>query len=216
MPRTAQQTVHIAAYDGLADWECALAVAHIRNPRFQSGPPPHVLTVAASDAPVTTMGGARVLPDVDLDDVDPTASAMLILPGADMFLAAETEEVARWGALAGRFVATGTPVAAICGATRLLASRGILDDTPHTSNAPVVLEHPRYRGTEHYVARPAVTGRTHAGGSVITATGTAPVHFAREILDVLDLYRPHTLDAWFDLYTTREESAYARLLASVA
>jgi len=40
--------------------------------------------VAESLDPVTTMGGVRILPDTVLDELDPAASDLLVLPGADL------------------------------------------------------------------------------------------------------------------------------------
>jgi putative intracellular protease/amidase len=41
--------------------------------------------------------------------------------------------------VASRFLDTGVPVAAICGATEALARAGLLDRRPHTSAAPEAL-----------------------------------------------------------------------------
>ena len=74
------RTVHLFVFDTMADWEAAYAVAAINNPRFASAPnssPPRtgwggdvryrVATVAATLAPVTTMGGVRIEPDLTID-----------------------------------------------------------------------------------------------------------------------------------------------------
>ena len=85
-------------------------------------------------------------------------------------------------------------MAAICGATLALASAGLLDERPHTSNGPGFLEMfcPSYRGTNHYVDEPAVSD-----GKLITAAGTAPLEWAREILDVLGVFTCEKLEAWY-------------------
>ena len=108
-----------------------------------------------------------------------------------------------FAAAAARFLAAGTPVAAICGATGGLAAAGLLDERPHTSNAREFLEATGYAGAAHYVDAPAVTD-----GLLITATAVAPVEFAREVLARLDVYEPATLDAWYQLYGERDPAGY--------
>lgn len=199
------ETVYIAAYDTLADWECGLAIAHINKAAYQIAPGRYrIATVGADMHPITTSGGQCILPDVTIADVDPASAAMLILPGSDAYADGGDE----WAGLAARFLTVGTPVAAICGATMALARSGLLDDRPHTSNALAALQtQPGYRGGRHYVGQPAVTD-----GDLITGSGVAPAHFAREILARLDVYRPEVLDAWFALYGHNDPAGYHRLM----
>src|SRR6266567_230062 len=82
MNTTSNKIVHLLVFDTMADWEAAYAVAAINNPQFQCDPGRYrVVTAAASLAPVTTMGGVRIQPDLALDSITPQSSAMLILPG---------------------------------------------------------------------------------------------------------------------------------------
>nr|WP_211244258.1 hypothetical protein [Actinospica robiniae] len=56
------ETIHLAVYDGLADWEVGYAIAHIRDPQWQQAPGRYaVATVGATGEPVVTAGGDRVL-----------------------------------------------------------------------------------------------------------------------------------------------------------
>ncbi|MGH9271757.1 MAG: type 1 glutamine amidotransferase family protein [Ilumatobacteraceae bacterium] len=202
-------TVHLAVYDTLADWEVGLATAHINNPMWQRRPGRYrVATVGASLDPVTTMGGVWIQPDLTVGDVRPDDSAMLLLPGADTWLAGGNQEFAE---LAARFLAADTPVGAICGATVGLAAAGLLDHRPHTSNASILLESTGYGGGARYVDEPAVSD-----GMLITATATAPVEFAREVLGRLDLYEPEVLAAWYRLYGEHDPAGYFELVELTA
>ena len=88
MTSTPAKTVHMAVYDTFADWEVGFATAHINNGAWQRDPGSHrVVTVGESRDPVTSMGGMRVTPDMTLDELSPADSAMLVLPGADSWLA---------------------------------------------------------------------------------------------------------------------------------
>ncbi|UGY92733.1 DJ-1/PfpI family protein [Streptomyces gobiensis] len=195
----ATKTVHIALYDGLADWEIGHVTPYLRKNGCQ------VITVAQQPEPVTTMGGLSVLPDRTLDQLRPQDSAMLVLPGAGDWERA----IPPFAAKAREFLAAGVPVAAICGATSALAAEGLLDDRKHTSSVAPVLEMTGYAGGAHYREADAVTDR-----DVITAGPTEPVAFAREILARLELLEPAVLDAWFRLYAHSDVSAYEVAVAA--
>ena len=199
-----KQIVHLFVFDTMADWEAAYAVAAINNPRFQTEPGRyHVVTAAATLVPVRTMGGVRIQPDVTLSSITPDSSAMLILPGGETW---ENGGNAEALALAAEFIAAGVPVAAICAATLALARAGLLDHLRHTSNAREYLISTGYRGTAFYCGVPAVTDK-----NVITATGLAPVDFAREIFNRLNLYSAASIEAWFAMFKHCDVSKYAAL-----
>src|SRR5579864_7714519 len=199
--------VHLFVFDTMADWEAAYAVAAINHPRFQTEPGRYCLvTVAATLAPVTTMGGVRIQPDVTLSAITPESSAMLILPGGTTWESGGNAEAL---ALAAQFIAAGVPVAAICAATLALARAGLLDHLRHTSNAREYLISSGYRGTAFYCGAPAVTD-----GNVITATGLAPVDFAREIFKMLNLYSPVSIDAWYAMFKQCDASKFYAVAAN--
>ncbi len=201
MNSRAKRNVHLFVFDTMADWEAAYAVAAINSPQFQSGPSRYrVVTTAATLAPVTTMGGVRIEPDVTIDAVLPEESAMLILPGGSAWEAGGNADGLE---LAAQFIASGIPVAAICAATLALARAGLLDHLRHTSNAREYLISSGYRGTAFYCGVPAVTD-----SNVITATGLAPVDFAREIFKALNLYSPATLEAWYAMFKQCDASKF--------
>ena len=116
----------VALYDQLADWEVGHLLAELRSGRF-TGTPFEVVTVAETTDPITTMGGVRMLPDMALAELDPADSALLILPGGELWDAGGGSAFAE---AARRFLEAGVPVAAICGATAGLARAGLLDDAP--------------------------------------------------------------------------------------
>ena len=203
------ETVHLAIYEGLADWEIGFATAHINSGEWQREPGRfRMVTVGETLDPVTTMGGLTLTPEVALADLDPAGSAMLILPGASSWLSGANGAFvdAAWS-----FLTAGVPVAAICGATAGLAAAGLLDDRPHTSNAREFLEATGYQGSAQFRYEGAVRD-----GDLITASGTAPVEFAREIFARLGMYEPATLAAWYKLYGEGDPAGYFELMASVA
>ena len=199
-----QQPVHLFVFDSMADWEAAFAVAGINNPRFQRHPGHYrVVTVGATSAPITTVGGVCILPDTTLADVDPDQSAMLILPGGDTWESFSNLEALD---LARVFFIEGIPIAAICGATFALARAGMLDDFHHTSNSRDYLVASGYRGEKFYCDIPAVTDE-----NLITASGVAPIEFAREIFRTLDLYPQDALEAWYTLFKLGNAAGFDQL-----
>ncbi len=219
--------VFLYILDTMADWEIGFLTAELASGRFfkKGNSPVEIVRVGASLSPVTSMGGWRLTPDVAFDDVaqgvmksaaqGAAQGAMihdddlLVLPGATTWLAE-----AQRGVLlhAKERIARGGRVAAICDATTGLASVGALDEIPHTSNGKGYLSMmcPSYRGEARYVDEPAVTA-----GNLITASGLAPVEFAREAFAMLDVFPPKALDAWYGLYTLREERFMYELLGAV-
>lgn len=196
MPRT----VHLAVYNTFADWETGHATAWLARAGHQ------IRTVGPTTTPVTSIGGLRVTPDLALADLRPEDSALLILPGADLW--DTSDDLAPFAATARRFLDAGVPVAAICGATAGLARAGLLDDRPHTSAVSFYLAATGYKGGEHYVDADAVTD-----GDLITAGPTEPVAFAREVLGKLGAFEGAKLDAWYRLFHHSDPAAYEELNA---
>ena len=203
------RNVFLFVFDTMADWETSFAIAGINNPRFQQHPGRYrVITVGATRKYITTMGGLRILPDTTLGEINSTDAAMLILPGGETwesFSNLEAIDIAR------AFFIESVPIAAICGATFALARAGMLDDFHHTSNSRDYLLASGYRGEKFYCEVPAVTDE-----GMITASGLAPLEFARELFKSLDLYSSSALEAWYSLYKFGNASRYQELVNCAA
>jgi putative intracellular protease/amidase len=196
-------TAHLAVYDTLADWEIGYLVVELRTGRF-TGRPWDIVTVAESLEPITTMGGVRILPDMLLADLDAESSDLLILPGADMWDAAGGEAFA---AAASRFLDSGVPVAAICGATAGLARAGLLNTRRHTSAAAEYLLTTGYAGGNSFVNERAV-----ADNGLITAGPQSPVQFARATLTELGLASDRTLEAYEAVFHRGDPAGFPVLM----
>lgn len=192
--------VHLFVLDTLADWEPGFAIAHINQPAPGMPSPYRVRSVGLNREPVLTKGGLRILPDLTIPEVAVEDSALLILPGADIWTEPQTDSALQ---LASTFVNAGVPVAAICGGTLGLARAGLLDSRRHTSNAPEFLAASGYAGAGHYVNETVVED-----GGVITAPATAALEFAKHLLDKLHVYPAAALDAWYALFRTGKPEHY--------
>ena len=199
--------VHLAVLDTMADWEVGYLTAHltslrnrVEDARFR------VVTVGLTRAPVITMGGLQIVPELALDRLTPQNSAMLVLPGGQTWGEPATEPFVQ---AAREFLDAGVPVAAVCGATYGLAAAGLLDERRHTSNDPGFLASSGYGGADHYINAPAVID-----GDLVTATGVAPVHFARAVFERLNAHDPELIGSWFKLYADRDPAGFYELMAA--
>ena len=185
-----QQAAHILVFEGFADWEPAHALAELRRSGNRS-----VVTVGFDLDPVTSMGGLRVVPDSALGDISPSEMEILILPGGDFW--ESTYAQAELNRVLIDAIAAEVPIAAICAGTLAVARAGLLNDRRHTSNMPgYIAEHvPEYSGVALYQAVPAINDR-----GVITASGLAPVEFAREIFKQLRIFSAADEELWFEMF----------------
>ena len=198
-------TIHVAIYDTWADWEPGYALAHLASGDWQpDGEKYRIVTVGETSDPITTKGGITLAPDITIGELDPSNSAMLILPGADTWLGGGN---AGFVDTASRFLAGGVPVAAICGATVGLAHAGVLNELDHTSNAPQILESDAYTGHVRYKNELVVTD-----GDLITAAGIAPVEFALAIFERLAFYNRAINDNWYLLYGQQDAAGFFGLM----
>jgi len=203
-----QQDVHIFVFDSMSDWEASYTIAGINNPQFQKNPGRYqVRTVAPSKTPVVSIGGIRIQPDLTLDELSSSDSAMFIMPGGTAWDEGENIEAI---AMAREFLNSDIPVAAICGATVGLARGGLFDGRRHTSNAREYLAATQYLGMELYEDKPAITDN-----NLITASGVAPVDFAYHIFKSLDIYSTPVLEAWYGLFKTGRSEYFEALMKAI-
>ncbi len=206
-----EKTAYLYVFDTMSDWETGYLAAELNSGRYfrKDAARWTVRTVSPGGTPVLTMGGVRIRPDLAAGEIRVRDSGLLVLPGGDTWLDPVHDPVLR---RAGEFLKEGIPVAAICGATLGLGRAGYLNDRRHTSNDPDYLKAvcPNYFGEAHYVRVPAV-----AEGSLITASGLAPLEFAYETLKVLGVFSAATLEAWFGLHSTRRPELFHALMASI-
>jgi putative intracellular protease/amidase len=139
------QDIHVC--DGIADWELALEAAMVSKTRsdFPKNKTYNVVTFSLDKRPIKTMGEISILPDIHISDIEVSKAAMVILPGARVYLNSELPELV---SLIDACAKNMVPVATICNSTVLLAKSGFLDTVQHTSNGPKWLKKmaPNYQG----------------------------------------------------------------------
>ncbi|WP_137789233.1 type 1 glutamine amidotransferase family protein [Bacillus sp. E(2018)] len=205
------RSVYLYVFNTMSDWEYGYLIAELHTGRYfkKDSSPLNIVTVGADKDIITTMGGLRIQPDISIDECTILTNDLLILPGGNT-----------WGEVihqpimekTGEVLKQGTIVAAICGATVALANSGYLDSRKHTSNDLGYLKMvcPNYEGEKLYDVGPAV-----ADENLVTASGVAPLEFAREVIKRLDVFAPDTLHSWYKLNKTQEPEHFFHLMNSM-
>ena len=204
-------TVYVYVMNTMADWEIGYCLAELHSKRFfrKDAREISVKTVSLSKEPVKSMGGLAIVPDLTIKDVQANKENVLILPGADSWSETENFQILE---IAKRFLEVGGLVAAICGATVALANIGILDDKKHTSNGADFLNMfcPEYKGTDHYIDKPAVRD-----GNLITAAATGALEMAKLIFEYLDVFGEDTLEHWHAYFNTGDANEFYAMMQSL-
>jgi putative intracellular protease/amidase len=184
-----KKRICVFLFDGFSDWEIAYVTPELnKSERFD------LIYVSEKGNSITSMGGLHVKPTCSLTDLNPETIDMLILPGGTAW---EEGKITAIEDLTKRIAENEKPIAAICAATTYLGQLGLLNKRKHTSNGLNYLKEvaPDYRGDEHYVSAWAVADK-----NIITATGVAPIEFAREIFRAIELYDEENLEKWFQVF----------------
>ena len=206
-----KNTVYLYVFDTMADWEIGYLMAEINSGRYYKKGlmPLKVVTVGITKTAITTMGGLKILPEIELKECSVNDAAALILPGGNTWTEGIHDPVIK---MAEEYLEKGIVVGAICGATIGLAMGGVLDKRYHTSNDLGYLKMvcPNYDGEDYYKKEGTVTD-----GSLITASGIAPLEFALHVLKILNVFLPQTLEAWYNLYKTQDEKYFFELMNSI-
>jgi putative intracellular protease/amidase len=185
---------HLLVFDGLADWEPALAICELNQESSYKQSRYDVVTVGFTTKPVVSMGGLKIVPDITLADLRPEDSVVFIVPGGNRW---ESQPDGPLTDVLQRLHNNGVPIAAICGATLAFARAGLLRGIRHTSNMPGYIPYyvREYSEQPLYVDRLAV-----CDSNIVTASGVGQIEFAYEILKLLGIYDDQNLKTWFDLY----------------
>lgn len=179
-----------------ADWEGAY-ISTCLNIGVKPGSPVSytVKTMSVTKDPIVSIGGFRVLPDYDLNDI-PEDYAGLILIGGMRWFSPEAEQIVP---LVEKAINDNKLVAGICNASVFLGAHEVLNNVKHTSNGLDYLKQyagEKYAGEANYIDKQAVRD-----GNIVTANGISPLDFCREILYVLDADKPEIIEETYQYYT---------------
>ncbi len=150
--------------------------------------------VAPTLDPVRSIGGFRTLPDYSFETM-PDDYAALVLIGGFGWSTPVAEKVAP---VVRQAIEKGKIVGAICNGASFMAKHGFLNDVKHTGNGLEQLKFlggDNYTNTEGYIHAQAVSDR-----NIVTANGSAPLEFAKELLLLLENDTPERIEMYFQFY----------------
>lgn len=201
---------YVYVLDTLADWEIGFITAELNSRRyFAKNTKVEFVKIGNTLEPIKTMGGIIITPDKDITNVEFQEGDLLVLPGADTWMDAENKNILD---IVSDVINKKVIVAAICGATFALAQNGLLNNRTHTSNDKGFLKMvcPDYDGGSYYINAPTVVD-----DNLITATGLAPLEFSYEVFKKMNIMKEDTLEAWYQLYKTKESRYFYSLMESL-
>lgn len=174
-----------------ADWEGA----YLSSALYMLGAGQYeVKTVSLTRDVVTSIGGFRVIPDYQIDEIPSDYEALVLIGG----MAWRNAEAPKIKPLVDRCLADGKILAGICDASAFLGTVGALNHVRHTSNDLNDMKQwagATYTGEENYVMQQAVRDK-----NIISANGTAALEFAREVLLALKAAPEDKIIEWYNFH----------------
>lgn len=181
-----------------ADWEAA----YLSSALYMLGQGAYeVKNVSLTKEPVSSIGGFHLLPDYDIGSVPAEYEALILIGGMSW----RTREAQEIKPLVEKCLEAGRVLGGICDASAFLGTVGALNDVEHTSNDLNDLKQwagKAYTGEMKYAMRQAVRDR-----NIVTANGTAPLEFAKEVLLALKAAPEKRITEWFDFHKLGRYSA---------
>ncbi len=174
-----------------ADWEAAYissAISMLGQGKYD------IKTVSLSKESVCSIGGFQVMPDYDLSTMPESYEALILIGG----LSWRGENTQKIGELARDCVQKKKLLGGICDAAAFLGTAGVLNHAVHTANDLNDLKQwakDAYTGEENFIAKQAVCDR-----NIVTANGTAPLEFAKEILFALHAADEKAITEWYNFH----------------
>lgn len=183
------KTILYVILEQFADWELAYLSSAVNM--LGEGKCENKIVALTKNA-VTSIGGVKCLPDCDLQNIPDDYDALILIGG----LSWHDEKAIELKPLIEACLKDGKVLGAICDACRFLGSVGALNNVKHTANSLAELQqHAAYTNAQGFIPRQAV-----ADNMVITANGTAPLEFAREVLTALSVASEEKIKGWYDFH----------------
>ena len=184
------KSVHVLLFDGYADWEIGYILPELKRMGKLE-----ITSVGFTKEIITSMGGLKIEPDITLNEVDITKTALFIIPGGGFWEKPYPQE--KINSLLKELVNNQIPVAAICAATIVFANANILTGVNHTSNSLDFLRTmtPDYNEYETYANSLSVCDK-----HIITASGLGAIEFTKDILTEMNIGSPEMRVMWYDAF----------------
>lgn len=181
--------VLVVLTDKWCEWEASYATAVLNA--YSEGMY-EVKYIAVNKNEIVSMGGIRACADYDFGDYNNYENlAMVIMPGGLSWEENPYDEIYEF---IKKVSEKNIPVAAICGASYYLCSRGFLNNVNHTGDSLELFKTGKcYTGEKFYQEKQVVVDK-----GFITANETAAVEFAYEIFKILKIDTEEEMKQWFE------------------
>ena len=177
--------------DQWADWEAAYLSSAIR----MLGQNQYAIkTVSLTKDSVESIGGFHVLPDYDIQSIPTDYEALILIGGMTW----RNEAAQKIKPLVEKCFENNKVLGGICDASAFLGTVGVLNNVNHTSNDLNDLKQwadKAYIGEEKYIMKQAVSDR-----NIVTANGTAPLEFAKEVMLTLKVAPENKIIDWYNYH----------------
>ena len=202
------KTILLVLLEQYADWEAAYistAVHMLGQGRFE------IKTVSLSKQPVHSIGGIQTMPDYTVDSAPKDYEALLLIGGMRW----REERAQKVAPLVTHCLQNKKLLGGICDAAAFLAAIGVLNTVKHTGNRLSALEEwkgTKYKGVVNFQARQAVCDK-----NIVTANGSAPLEFARDVLLALHATEETLIEDWYNLhklgyYNTSSRNQFVKMM----
>lgn len=203
MRKNMNKTILFVILQQFADWEAAYitsAVNMLGQGQYS------IKTVSLSKDYVCSIGGFKVLPDYDIQSVPDNYEALILIGGMTW----REENAQQIKVLVEDCYNKGKVLGGICDASAFLGTTGVLNNVIHTSNDIKDLKQwagNAYKGEQNYICRQVASDK-----NIITANGTAPMEFAKEILLALDVASEEKITEWYNFHKLGLYTAYVPVM----
>lgn len=186
-----KKTILFVVLQQYADWEAAYvssAITMLGQNQYD------IKTVSLSKQGIQSIGGFKIFPDYDIQSVPDDYEALILIGGMTW----RNENTQQVKTLVKDCCQKGKILGGICDASAFLGTVGVLNEVFHTSNDLKDLKQwagASYTGEARYIAKQAIRDR-----NIITANGTAPLEFAKEILHALNIASEEKITDWYNFH----------------
>lgn len=150
--------------------------------------------VAPTMEPIKSIGGFRTLPDYSFETMPDDYAALVLIGGFGW----TTSVAGLVVPIVHKAIERGKIVGAICNGASFMAKCGSLNTVKHTGNGLEQLKlwgGDNYNNPDGYIHAQAVSDK-----NIVTANGSAPLEFAKELLLLLENDMPERIEMYYQFY----------------
>ena len=180
-----------------ADHEYVFLSGAISNDAYAKRKSPKYINkiVAPTLEPIRSCSGIRIVPDYSLDTMPEDYAALILIGGYGWLNEKEAMQIVP---IVKRAIEKGIIVGAICNAASFMAKAGLLNNIKHTGNG---IDQLKLWGGESYTNEQGYTNQQAVSDCrIVTANGSAPLEFAKELLLLLENEAPEAIEMWYQFF----------------